>query len=138
MPNLVALDAGPLVALFVPDDPVHRQAVSFLGQSKARFFTTVPVLTEVMYLLGFHHKNQLRFLQWLRRGAVEIVELQSADWERIEALLEKYADLRPDFADLSLVAACERNGTRKVASIDQDFAVYRYQGRLAFDNIFPS
>lgn len=138
MPKLVGLDAGPMVALFVPDDPVHPHAVSFIGKTKAEFFTTVPVLTEVMYLLGFSQRNQLRFLDWLRRGAIEIVELQAADWERIAILLEKYADLRPDFADLSLVAACEQRATRTIASIDKDFAVYRYQGRSAFDNIFPS
>ena len=136
MPSLVALDAGPLVALFNPDDAVHKRAVAFVGKSRRSFITTLPVVTEVMYLLAFNSQNQVRFIEWLRRGGVGIIDLDDGAWIRIAELCVKYADLRPDFADLSLVAACESCKTRLVASIDKDFQIYRYQGRQAFENVF--
>jgi uncharacterized protein len=137
MLRFVALDAGPLAALFIPDDPYHQRAMAFVAQIRVPTFTTVPVITEVMYLLDFSSRNQLHFLEWLRRGAVEVVPLEVGDWERCAQLIAKYADLPADFADVTLVAACERRLTRRIATIDSDFAVYRYNDRYPFENVFP-
>ena len=81
MPRLVALDSGPFAALLIPDDPHHQRAMSeFVGQIHAPVFTTVSVVTEVMYLLDFSVRNQLRFLEWLNRGAVEIDSMEAGNW----------------------------------------------------------
>jgi predicted nucleic acid-binding protein len=137
MPRVVALDAGPLAALFIPDDPHHERAKAFVSKLRVPAFTTLPVVTEVMYLLDFSSRNQLRFLEWLRRGAIEVAAHDADDWERCHRLIEKYADLPADFADATLIAACERRGTRRVATIDSDFTVYRYNDRFPFENVFP-
>jgi predicted nucleic acid-binding protein len=89
-----------------------------------------------MYLLDFSQRNQMRFLDWLGRGRVEIEGMAETDWKRCAELLAKYADLPADFADLTLVAACERRQTRLVASTDSDFSIYRYKNRHAFQNVF--
>lgn len=136
MLRLVALDSGPLAALFIPDDPFHERAVAFIAQIRVPAFTTVPVITEVMYLLDFSSRNQCKFLEWLRRGAVEIAPLEPSDWERSSQLIAKYADLPADFADVTLVAVCERRQTRRIATIDSDFGVYRYNDRYPFENLF--
>lgn len=136
MPRLVAFDAGPLAALFIPDDPYHQRAVAFVAKLRTTAFTTIPVVTEVMYLLDFSVPNQLRFLEWLRRGTIQIENLSANDWERSAALLAKYADLPADFADVSLIVTCEKRETRLIATVDSDFGIYRYKDRLTFTNLF--
>jgi hypothetical protein len=126
-----------LAALFIPDDPHHERAKSFVSGLRASAFTTLAVATEVMYLLDFSTRNQLRFLEWIRRGAIVVMAHEADDWDRYSELIEKYADLPADFADVTLVAACERRMTRFVATIDSDFAVYRYNDRQRFENVFP-
>jgi predicted nucleic acid-binding protein len=90
-----------------------------------------------MHVLDFSVRNQLRCLAWIRRGATEIVSHASTDWRRCAQLIAKYADLPADFADVTLVAACERLGSRRVATIDSDFLLYRYNDHDPFENVFP-
>src|SRR5690349_12822772 len=111
----IALDAGPLVALFVPDDIHHERASAFIAHTSVPTFTTMAVVTEVMYLLDFSVRNQLRFLEWIGRGATEVLFHEARDWNRYSELVKKYQDFRPDFADVTLVTACERRQTRRVA-----------------------
>lgn len=51
-------------------------------------------------------------------------------------MMVKYSDLPMGFADASIVAVCERLDIRKVASIDRDFAIYRFRDRQASRNVF--
>ena len=96
------------------------------------------VVTEVMHMLDFNVLNQSRFLEWIGEGGTDVVGHAPADWERCAYLLTKYSDLPADFADVSLVAACERYRTRRIATIDSDFKVYRYNDRHPFENVFPT
>jgi predicted nucleic acid-binding protein len=41
-----------------------------------------------------------------------------------------------DFTDAVVVALCERFGIHHVASVDRDFAIFRYKGRTKFINVF--
>jgi predicted nucleic acid-binding protein len=136
MPRLVALDAGPLAALFIPDDSHHQRALQFVASLQGELFTTVATVTEALYLLDFSTHNQLCCLEWLRRGGVRIENLNATDWDRLSALLAKYADLPADFADVALIAVCERLETRLVATIDSDFSIYRFKNRMSFENVF--
>ncbi|MCI0360004.1 MAG: PIN domain-containing protein [Planctomycetaceae bacterium] len=136
MLRLVGLDTGPLAALFIPDDPHHEQAMAFVSSLKVPAFTTMPIVTEVLYLLNFSSRNQARFLEWVGRGAIDVVSHDVGEWERYAKLIAKYSDLPADFADVSLVVACERKNTRRVASTDSDFGVYRYKDHYPFDNLF--
>ena len=137
MRSLVGLDAGPLAALFIPNDRHHLRAVKFISGGKYAFLTTVPIVTEVIHLLDYSHRNQLRCLEWIRRGAVTIHELSADDWDYILEAMQRYADLRPDFGDVSLVAACDRLHVPRVATIDRDFLVYRIRKRQRLENVFP-
>jgi predicted nucleic acid-binding protein len=138
MPKHVALDTGILVALIDRDDDFHALAIRFLQSNSLPTFTTVPVLTEAMYLLSFSTVGQLNLLEWVHRGSTNVENLQNEDWQRIIVLTGKYADLPIEFADASIVATCERLETKLVATLDADFNVYRYKDRQAFQNIFPA
>ena len=50
---------------------------------------------------------------------------------RIRELLRKYADRPMDLADAALIRIAEREGIRKIFTVDKrDFAVYRIHGRI--------
>lgn len=71
-------------------------------------------------------------------GVVTVVAPDSAAYARLVDLLEKYADLAPDWADLELVWLAESAGVQRIATLDAaDFGIYRINGRKAFDIVWP-
>src|SRR5260370_281509 len=71
-------------------------------------------------------------LAWIQAGGLTVIDLEAGDFERVAELMEKYADLPMDFTDAVVVAQCERLGIIHVASVDRDFAIYRFKGRTRF------
>ena len=136
MKRRVAVDTGPLVALFDPSDHDHPQALAFFANPTVRGFVTTAVITEVTHLLDFRRDLPVNFLRWLKRGAFEVEDV-AGDLERIVVLMAKYADVPMDFADATIVAASERLGIRDVATLDSGFTIFRLNGRQAFQNHFP-
>jgi predicted nucleic acid-binding protein len=67
----------------------------------------------------------------LVRKAVELLPLGLGDLPRIRELLRKYADRPMDLADAALVRIAEREGIRKIFTVDKkDFSVYSIHGRI--------
>jgi uncharacterized protein len=131
----IAVDAGPLIALFDRDDRHHRRAVEFVGACRSRLVTNMPVLTEATFLLRFSVEAQRDLLLWAHRS-LDIDQATPADLPRIAALLDKYRDLPADFADASLIALAERLNLSRVASVDSDFDIYRALDKCALVNAF--
>jgi predicted nucleic acid-binding protein len=129
------VDAGPLIALFDRDDGHHRRAVEFVRTCRSRLVTNVPVLTEAAFLLRFSVKAQCDLLSWAHRS-LQIDQATATDLPRITTLLEKYADMPADFADVSLIALAERRNLAQVASVDRDFTIYRAFGNRSLINVF--
>jgi predicted nucleic acid-binding protein len=136
--GVVLVDTGPLVALFDPSDRAHSACKSTLGTlRRSRRVTSIAVLTEATYLLGFSAAAQQALLTFVASGAVEIADLDAADVSRAAALMNRYADLPMDFADATLVVLAERLGCSAVFTLDRrDFGTYRV-GRRAL-RILPS
>ena len=135
MPN-IAVDAGPLIALFKRSDRHHKAALAFLARSEsATLVTNMLVVGEVAAILGGHHKDLVLGLNWILEN-VEIDHGAGLDLPRSIEIVEKYKDLPADLADASLVALCERRGTNLVASVDQDFDIYRLPRNRKFENVF--
>ena len=58
--------------------------------------------------------------------ALRLVPIDAADVPRMRQLMQKYKDLPMDLADAALVRIAEREGLRRVFTIDRrDFALYR-------------
>lgn len=129
--NTILADTGLFVALFNRRDAYHEPAKAWLKELTDPLITNLPVLTETVHLLDFHPQVALDFLRWVQR-AVTIDSHTPDDLPRIEQVFTKYADVPADFADASLVALAERLGTRRIATVDADFQVYRYRGKQAF------
>jgi predicted nucleic acid-binding protein len=136
MPKQVVIDTGPLVALFNRDDNFHGQALRFVQGFRGELLTTMAVVTEVMYLLAFSLEAQKDFLRWITDGALTLIEPERTDLQRVILLLDKYSDLPMDSTDGLLVATCERLGLNHVATVDEDFTIYRFKGRGRFVNVF--
>jgi predicted nucleic acid-binding protein len=132
------IDSGPLLALFNRSDKWHAPTRIWLqANPQVRLHSTWPVLTEVCALLArrIHNDAALDFLQWVRRGAVQINA--PADWSLTSVLeiCQKFASLPLDLADASIAEAAERLGIRHVVSIDKDFEIYRDAKGQALKNL---
>jgi uncharacterized protein len=135
-PRKVVVDSGPLIALFDADDAYHADALAFVRRSRAKLISSMAVVTEAMYVLEESRQARQNLLTWIQSGGLTSTEPGAADFERIKELIEKYADRPMDFTDAAVVALCERLGIHHVASVDWDFAIYRYKGRTKFINVF--
>jgi predicted nucleic acid-binding protein len=132
----VAVDTGPLVALFNAGDRHHVAATKFLRPKAGDLVTNFPVISEVLFLLDFSVEAQTEFLEWVVAGGLEVDQETMADAPRIIEIMRKYADLPADFADASLVALCERRRITSVATIDKHFDIYRTLERKRLQNVF--
>ena len=128
---MILVDAGPLVALVDADDQYHRKCVAALKTFQEPLVTVWPPLTEAMYLLGDLRKAQEALWEMLARGVLQLLSLDLADVPRIRELMIKYADRPMDLADAALIRVAEREGIRKIFTLDRvDFAVYHLHGRI--------
>ena len=132
MPS-IAVDAGPLVALFKGGDNHHTAAVAFLQDNSDRLVTNLIVVAEVSSLLS--PQFVASFLEWAM-GSLDIDQATAQDMPRILEVMRKYADLPADFSDASLIALCERRGLASIATLDKGFDVYRTADRKRLRNVF--
>lgn len=129
------VDAGPLIALFDQDDKYHNSVIKFLKQFNGNLLTTWPVITEVAHLLSFNINVQIDFLEWLKREAVTIINLENEHLDRIIQLSKKYSDVPMDLADSSLIIIAELTGINDIISIDADYYIYRTKSKKYLNNL---
>ena len=134
MPS-IAVDAGPLVALFDRGDNHHLAALNFFRTTSGNFVTNVAVLTETAHLLSFSAAAVEDALEWIAT-TFDIDQRTGDDLPRIVEIMAKYSDLPADFADAALIALCERRGIDGVATLDKDFDIYRLENGRELRNIF--
>lgn len=122
---MIAVDTGPLVALFDKDDHYHKVCVDILKEIHEPLITTWPVLTEVTYLLSFSVKAQNLCLEFIKSGGVDIYPGNVSQIPRISELMLQYHDLPMDLADASLVLLAEENNLTTIFTLDhKDFRLY--------------
>jgi uncharacterized protein len=135
LPN-IAVDAGPLIALFRESDRYHKTAMTFLERTEgSTLVTNLLVVGEVAAILGKRHADLVAALNWVVDN-IEIDQHAGSDLAAAIEIVQKYKDLPADLADVSLVALCERHGINTVASVDRDFDVYRLSRNRKFQNVF--
>lgn len=134
------MDAGPLVAIVNRGDTYHTACVGILRAHGGPFYTTLPVMTEAMYLcaryLGWTAQQAL--WQMLLRGDLVLEHPSPQELLRMAELMEKYRDHPMDFADASLVALAERLALTRIFTLDyNDFSTYRMHKSRAFTLLGP-
>jgi predicted nucleic acid-binding protein len=132
----ILIDSGMLIAYYNRNDRFHAPVKTFLEQSINQLVTSLPCVTEVMWLLAPHWQVQNEFLADLENQLYEWIQLLPADFRRISELNTQYADLPGDFADLSLIVISERLNISAIATLDKDFDIYRRYRNQPFDRVF--
>lgn len=129
----ILLDTGAFVALLDKSERNHASCVEFLKGFKGKLFTTEPVLTETIYLLGPSIKAQRICIDFILNGGAVIVPQSTESLARCATLMEKYKDIPMDFADATLVVFAEEADIDQVFTLDKrGFNVYRIRGRQRF------
>ncbi len=128
----VLIDTGPLVALLKRDDDRHGEIVRTFKGIRDPFVSVWPVIVEAMHLLSAW-PVQKALWDILETGLVQLLPLGEADVPSMKSLMEKYRDLPMDVADAALVHVADREGLRRVLTLDRrDFSVYRLSRKGRF------
>lgn len=127
-------DTGFIVAFLNRRDRYHSWAVDLARQVGDPLLTCEAVLAEAV----FHIANAEKVLALVRHRLLQ-VEFSWAEYEkRLERLATRYADRRPDLADLCLICLSERYPQRSVLTVDGDFRIYRRNQREVIPVLMPS
>ncbi len=108
-------------------DSSHDRAVAALSREDP-LVTSDHVLVETWVLLRHRLGRPAaeRFWEGLRGGAASIEQVTAVDLEAAWAVAEAFPDQDFSIVDRTSFAMMERLGISRVASFDQDFAVYRF------------
>jgi len=127
------LDTGAFVALVDRDEKLHDECVAALEKWIGHVVTTEAVLTETLYLVGPDWRAQKIGLEFILRGAFQLVPPSAKSLRRVAVLMERYRNVPMDFADATLVALGEELETDKVFTLDRrGFSVYRLNRNKPF------
>jgi hypothetical protein len=99
----------------------------------------LPLLTceAVLSEAAFHLESSGYVLAMLKRGAIRVAFDCTSHLEHLSDLATRYADRRPDLADLCLIRMSELYPRHTVITIDDDFRVYRRNKREAIPLLSP-
>ena len=127
-------DTGFLVAFANRGDQHHEWALSVADQLSEPFLTCEAVIAET----AFHLENVSLVMAMLREGLASLAFASKDHLAHLEALATRYADRKPDFADLCLIRMSELHPRHSVVTVDEkDFRVYRRNKRDVIPLICP-
>ena len=127
-------DTGFLVAFANRNDQHHDWAVAIAEQITESLLTCEAVLAEA----ALHLQDSALVLSMVRDGLV-VVAFECRDhWAQLRILAERYADRRPELADLCMIRMSELNADYPVITVDRDdFSIYRRNKRDTIPTVFP-
>jgi predicted nucleic acid-binding protein len=127
-------DTGFLVAFVSRNDEHNDWAKSIAEQLTEPFLTCEAVLAETAFHLG----SCSSLFNLLNDGIITLAFACNDHLPQLEALAERYADRKPDFADLCLIRMSELFPKHPVITIDrEDFRIYRRNKRETIPLICP-
>jgi hypothetical protein len=134
----ILVDTGIFIALFNKIDKYHDKAISFIRDQNMLPFTTEAVITEVVFIFHSRVDVQYDFLRLMCESNIEVITFSGSDYLSIAELMKKYSDLPMDYADATVVRACEIVDSRLVATVDSDFTIYKFKGQTPFTNVIET
>lgn len=124
------VDSSALYAALDRADRGHARMTRALGSGEA-LVASDHVLVEAWHLarsrLGWHVADRL--WEAARDGAFEVEPVTSGDLDAAWAIRLAFPDQEFSIVDLTSFALMERMGIHRVATSDDDFAVYRFGAR---------
>ena len=127
-------DTGFIVAFARENDQYHEWALDLAEQVNEPLLTCEAVLAEA----AFHLESSLYVLSLLEDGLLRVNFDCSKNVLELRELARRYADRKPDLADLCLIRMSELNPRHSVITVDQaDFRVYRKNKREVIPVMYP-
>ena len=127
-------DTGFLVAFANRSDVHHSWAVELAERVTEPLLTCEAVLAEA----SFHLRSVPLVLSMLTEGLVALAFDVDDNVAPLSALATRYADRKPDLADLCLIRMSELHPRHSVITVDKaDFRVFRRNKREAIPLICP-
>jgi uncharacterized protein len=127
-------DTGLLVAFGNRADEHHDWAVDVASRVYEPLLTCEAVLSEAAFQMG----SSKRALDMIEDGLVRIAFDLDHNWQHVQKLALRYADQKPDLADLCLIRMSELHPRHTVITVDEeDFRVYRRNKREAIPLLCP-
>lgn len=127
-------DTGFLVAFANRKDRYHDWAVEIASRIDRALLTCEAVLAET----AFHLENVSLVLAMVQEGLALPRLVVSDHLTRLAELAKRYADRKPDLADLCLIRLSELNPSLPVITTDvRDFRVYRRGRREMIPLLHP-
>jgi predicted nucleic acid-binding protein len=127
-------DTGFLVAFANRNDIHHDWAVGLANRVTDPLLTCEPVLAEA----AFHLQDPALVIAMVTEGLVAVAFACKDHLSQLTVLARRYADRKPDLADLCLIRMSEIYPRHSVITVDRDdFRVYRRNKREAIPLICP-
>ncbi len=127
-------DTGFIVAACSQDDNYHGWAVNLARSVTEPLLTCEAVLAEA----AFHLKSSAYVLNLVEDELLRVAFDLSKNLPELRELARRYADRKPDLADLCLIRMSELYPRHTVITVDaSDFRIYRRNKREAIPLLCP-
>lgn len=127
-------DTGLIVAFARSNDQHHSWALDLAKRVTEPLLTCEAVLAEA----AFHLASTSYVLFLLEDGLLEVAFDVSENISQLGELARRYADRKPDLADLCLIRMSELYPRHSIITVDEsDFRVYRRNKRETIPLICP-
>jgi predicted nucleic acid-binding protein len=133
----VIIDTGPLVAFLVKEETHHHWVIEQFQNLPAPFLTCDAVLTEAFFLVRKLPHGTAKFFALLNSGLLDIDFSMIAEGPALEKLVHRYANVPMSLADACLVRLSKLHPQTVVFTLDQDFQIYRQEGRQPIPLLMP-
>ncbi len=121
---MIFVDTGAWFAAFVPNDPDHRAADTWLSQNTEPLVTTDYVVDELLTLLKRRgeFERSLRIGEEIRREQIARLEwVAPADWEAAWSVFRRFRDKQWSFTDCTSRVVIERLSIPTAFAFDDHF-----------------
>jgi uncharacterized protein len=135
--NRVLLDTGPLVAALDQSDADHVWAREQLKFVQTPLLTCEAVIAEACFLLQSYPPAIAAIGRWINEGTIETQALLTSESQAIFMLMKKFSNVPMSLADACLVRLSELNPSHRLFSLDNDFLIYRRNGRQRIPMLMP-
>jgi uncharacterized protein len=122
------LDTSFLFALTDKSDGNHSRVFNVAKTLSEQLILPTSVLPEVCYLISSRlgHPMMRHFLVELAASDIRLESIYFEDLERVNQILEEYADSQLDFTDATIIALAEKNNITRILTLDRrDFGFVR-------------
>ena len=133
----VIIDTGPLVAFLVKEETHHQWVREQFQCLPAPFLTCEAVLTEAFFLVRKLPHGTATFFALLNSGVLHVDFSIIAEGAALEKLVQRYANVPMSLADACLVRLSKLHPQTAVFTLDQDFRIYRRDGRQPIPLLMP-